>query len=248
MSLLLDIFRCPNVRMCLENPQLEHPCSQIVSSQESVSMDDHQMPEPWMGNLAKAPILFLGSNPSIGTDHEYPAWSAPDDEVEDYFDNHFGNGRKEWTKDGVYYLRTDGKPRKVLYWTEVKKRAVELLEHNDVRAGIDYALSEVVLCKSKGQKGVKQAVEECASRYLPRIVGESESRVIVSLGKFAERTVRNTFGINDEVKVEGPVDVARRERWFTFLPHPAAWTTNLGVSFEGNLSPQEITQLRDVLK
>ena len=246
MSLLLDIFRCPNVTTCLETRDSDHPCSRIVQDQGSASLEDHQMPEPWMGDLAAAPVLFLGSNPSIGTDHEYPSSLAPDVEIESFFTDHFGNGLKEWTRDGVSAVGTDGKARKVWHWTQVKQRAMELLESGDVTAGVDYALAEVVHCKSKSEKGVKEAVDECASRYLYRLVAESGAKVVVSLGRTAERAVRHMFLIPDETKVHGPVQLRGRKRWFAFLPHPSARVSD--VSFEGNLSPVELRQLRSYLK
>jgi len=54
MSLLLDIFRCPNVRTCLESGDSDHPCSRIVQDQGSASFEDYQMPEPWMGKRSEA--------------------------------------------------------------------------------------------------------------------------------------------------------------------------------------------------
>ena len=246
MSLLLEIFRCPNVRTGLENRDSDHPCSRIVQDQGSASLEEHQMPEPWMGNLVTAPILFLGSNPSIGTDHEYPSSLSPGVEIESFFTDRFGGGLKEWTRDGVSVVGTDGKARKVWHWTQVKKRAMELLEKGDVTAGVDYALSEVVHCKSKREKGVKEAVDECASRYLYRLVADSGAKVVVSLGRKAERTVRQMFLIPDETKVHGPVQLKGRKRLFAFLPHPSARKPD--VSFEGNLSPLELSQLRTYLK
>ncbi|MCH7745362.1 MAG: hypothetical protein IIC84_04730, partial [Chloroflexi bacterium] len=131
------------------------------------------MPEPYMGNLRGAPILFLGSNPSIGYDHEYPSAVAKDDEIDDFFTNHFEGGQKEWTQEGSYVNRLDGNRAWVPYWAEVKKRAMELLERDDVRPGVDYALSEVVHCKSKGQVGVSKDLDECSTRYLMSLVEES---------------------------------------------------------------------------
>jgi hypothetical protein len=63
----------------------------------------------------------------------------------------------------------------------------------------------------------------------------------------AERTVRKMFSLPDGVKVHGPVDVGGRTRWFGFLPHPGAWAPPLGYSFESNLSPEELKQLRACL-
>ena len=248
MSLLLEIFQCPNVRSCLENRDSDHPCSRIVQEQGCTSAKDHMMPEPWMGNLKKAPILFLGPNPKLGTGYEYPSWDDPNDQIEDFFNNHFGNGLKEWTKDGVRYITADGKDHANKYWAATRRLALELLETGDAIAGITYALSEVVHCASVSEnKALADAVNECSALYLSRVVAESGAKVVVCLGRVAERTVRQIFTLPDEVKVHGPVDVGGLRRWFGFLPHPSAWPP-LRCSFEGNLSPEELKQLRDCLK
>ncbi len=67
-ELLLRIARCPIVDRCL-NGDTTHPCSTIVRSQGTDSLDDFHAPEPWSGRLSIAPIWFLSSNPSIGKAH-----------------------------------------------------------------------------------------------------------------------------------------------------------------------------------
>ena len=249
MGLLREIFRCPNVQPCFENRELDHPCRRIVQEQSAQSIEDYMMPEPWMGNLATAPILFLGPNPKLGTGYEYPSLRDPDDEIQDFFNNHFGGGRKEWTKDGVRYITTEGKDYSNGYWTAVRDRTVELVRPNYATAGVTYALSEVVHCPTVGEnKALREAIEECSSRYLRRIISESGAKVIVSMGKVAERTIKQLYRVGDELKTFGPIKVGTLMRWFAFLPHPSSWKPPLGYSFEGNLSPQELKQLRDCLK
>lgn len=248
MGILHEIFRCSNVQVCLSNNNSDHPCSTIVQYQQSATQAEHQMPEPYMGDLCGAPILFLGSNPSIGYDHEYPSAVANDDEIYDFFTNHFGGGRKEWVQEGKFVIGLDGKRKVVSYWAEVKKRAMELLERDDVRPGVDYALSEVVHCKSKSQVGVSKALDECSTRYLLRLVEESGAKVVVTLGRFTERAVRRFFEIPLDAKVYGSTNVGSSPTLFTFLPHPSSWTTNLGVSLAGNLSQQELERLQNALR
>jgi hypothetical protein len=88
-ALLLEIARCPHVRNCITNPDAVHPCSEIVRAQESKLLDHHQVPEPWLGNLATAPLLFISSNPSISSTEDYPRWSRSDDEILSYFNERF---------------------------------------------------------------------------------------------------------------------------------------------------------------
>jgi hypothetical protein len=93
-SLLLEIATRPVVQCCLEQPEQSHPCAELVRSQGAVTLADFQLPEPWSGPIATAPILFVSSNPSISRsdppsdlDEEYPTWSAtwPDTSVVDFF-------------------------------------------------------------------------------------------------------------------------------------------------------------------
>lgn len=221
--LLTEIFRCPNVRLCINLSDGEsHPCKEIVELQRSDSVDTHDLPEPWMGRLEVAPILFIGSNPNAGADSAYPRWSDANDDVVDYFDNHFGGGRASWVEDGVRLMNPDGtKGRLVPYWRGVRRRAEELLERG-VRPGIDYALTEVVHCKSSKQQGVTTAsVQECGSRYFDRMLELSAAKVVFVMGQAAHRHVQMQLGVT--VKQGEIRDEANRT--FVFLHHPTAWKT-----------------------
>jgi hypothetical protein len=248
-KLLMEIARCPIVQHCIRNPDTNHPCAQIVRSQNAVTFDDHQVPEPWTGHLASAPILFFGSNPSISILEQYPRWSSPDDLIEDFFDNRFGGGQKEWIKDGRFSLGQDGTHSKewVRFWAAVRQRAAELLVKpaSDVRPGIDYAMSEVVHCKSRKEIGVRDAFDTCVNRYLRRVVEESGAKVIVGLGNYAAAAITHTFNIPNGADVFGPVDAGGSERTFAFLPHPNAHKIR---SFAGCFTNVQIEALQALLK
>src|SRR5256885_16253549 len=73
-QLLTTIARCPVVKTCLTDPSPTHTCSQIVLYQwPEVPFEqrlerwrsEHHVPEPWVGHLETAPLLFLSSNPSL---------------------------------------------------------------------------------------------------------------------------------------------------------------------------------------
>jgi hypothetical protein len=91
----------------------------------------------------------------------YPNWDWSSTEVYDYFNNRFGGGDKNWIISGTKSLQIDGTySRATRFWAEVKKRSIELL-HRDVIPGLDYALTEIVHCKSRKQMGVKQSQKQC---------------------------------------------------------------------------------------
>ncbi len=92
----------------------------------------------------------------------------------------------------------------------------------DVEPGTDYALTEVVHCKSKSEIGVREAEDFCASRYFSRIVSVSGARIIVVLGKPARKVFETELGFPKEGIMHGPTRLSGRERIVTFLPHPNA--------------------------
>lgn len=246
MDLLQEIAHCPNVEDCKAHPHSSHPCAAIVAVQDSLPLAAHQLPAPWSGHLEIAPILFLGSNPSITNEEENPVGSWSDEQIADFFTNQFGGGRKEWIRDGRYWLAKDGthSNRPVAFWSAIRRRAAELMEVNVtvVQPGIDYCTSVVVHCKSRDEIGVAAAFDTCVGRYLARMVSQSGARIVVSLGVYAARAVRQTFDVPSDVKTFGPFEVGQNARMFTFLPHPAA--RSLPKMFANNLSADELDRLR----
>lgn len=192
-SLLIEIARCPNVKLCLDQPNNNHhPCSKIVSAQNT-TIDAFHLPEPWNGEIDTAPILFVSSNPSINANELYPSWSWSDSQVIDNFNNRFS---KNWVKveNNRYYPKlNDGTYAKAnTYWGKVRNHA-EIIMQRKVVAGKDFALTEVVHCKSVNEIGVKEAILECG-KYLPKILELSQASVIVVVGKKADPIVKNYMG------------------------------------------------------
>ena len=182
-------------------------------------MAELQVPEPWSGDLEGAPVLFLSSNPSISTAEVYPRWEWADEEIADFFGGRFGGGRRQWIKDGTKSLRPDGSyGRATAFWAAVRQRAIELLQR-DVRPGVDYALTEIVHCKSKSEIGVAAARKRCVPRYLRRVLTSAAARVIVVLGKPAQQAVQEEFNISADALIHGPKALCGRERMLAFLPH-----------------------------
>jgi hypothetical protein len=240
-ELLFQITRCPIVNVAFHS-QTTHPCRKIIESQNAASLSTFQLSEPWNGLLETAPILFLSSNPSIDSTEEYPTWSTPDDVVEDFFSNRFAGKQKEWVKDGNHFLKTDGfYSDAVKFWSAVRKRAEELFQRN-VIPGIDYALSEVVHCKSRQEIGVVDAMDFCSKRYLKEILSISGAVVIVILGDKAKMALKNALNISEsEINGSTLVQIGGRERYVCFLPHPNAWKKK---TFESVLSPDVLMLLR----
>ena len=244
MNLLLEIARCPNVSTCFRDPQTTHPCSNIVASQQAASLDVYHVPEPWNGQIERAPLLFISSNPSFNKKEEFPLQSWDDSSITDYFTHRFGGGRKLWVKKGTIGLLPDGTYAKpTLFWRAVKQRAKELLER-PVKPGVDYALTEVVHCKSRRQKGVDEALNECSQRYLKRTIEISGAGVIVVLGRVARVVTKGFYDIPQETHLSIPIEIGSKNRIFLFLPHPSAPTHN---TFFDHYSIEELNQIRSHL-
>ena len=195
-ELLLEIAKCPVALTCLRE-RTAHPCSTIVESQKTDEIDFH-VPEPWSGHIVGAPLLFLSSNPSIGRPTEtnpigeaYPRFSWPDEQTVSFFQERFDG---YWIRDGNKSRQDDGSypSHGTAFWSAVRNRAHELLG-GEPRPGFDYALSEVVHCKSISEQGVWSALETCTGLYLRRVLEAAGAPVIVVMGETAAYAVRKEF-------------------------------------------------------
>jgi hypothetical protein len=201
-----------------------------------------QVPEGWAGNLATARVVFLSSNPSIsehGGDHgaasaeRYPRADWADDDIADFMTRRFTPdagytvGDRFMCQDGTYA------PQPVRFWSQVRRRAEELLGY-PADPDRDYVMTEIVHCKSKGEVGVMSAAGLCARRYLDRVVGLSDARLIVVLGSKARDRLRpilrldETFGsksaVGDERANVAICDIGGARRVLCYLWHPTSMT------------------------
>lgn len=201
--LLLQIARCPNLGL--------GACAKVAAVQAGFA--DRQVPEPWNGDLAHAPILFVSSNPSISEIEDYPSPGWTDDAIADFFEHRYGR----WMADGTKGLRKDGTRGKANpFLSSVRKTAERLLDRPPV-PGIDYAVTEVVHCKSKAEEGVSEALNECTRRYLGRILEAAGAEVVVVLGDRANVALgARPIGLHASIELGG------RPRLLLVLPHPNA--------------------------
>lgn len=244
MDLLVEITHCPIAEAIFANPALINPCKEIVLSQGVEKIYDFQVPEPWSGQIKSAPLLFLSSNPSISMGEQYPLWSWSEDARRDFFSNRFGTGRKLWVCEGKSSLQKDGTYSKpVAFWAFVKRRAVELFKR-DAIPGVDYALSEVVHCKSLREFGVKAALTQCTERYLEKVIAESRAVIVVVLGSIAKYAMTSIYNLSGDQEPLKPVSLAGRKRYVVCLPHPNARKPR---TFKVVLSEPVLKRLQELL-
>ena len=249
-ELLLKIARCPIVERCL-NGETGHGCSKIVLSQGADSTSEFQSPEPWSGHLSLAPILFLSSNPSIGPAayDQYPRATWDDEPIIESFEYRFGGRPRSSIEQGIYHA-SPASPRGrrgVKFWIAVRARAAEILEKptSQLVPGTDYALSEVVRCKSRDEVGVAEALATCVREYLEPTLEASVASLIVVLGAQARRVISDRYGLESGVLVHGPLQVASRLRQIAFLPHPSGRAPRK--TFSGCLDPSDVKRLKQWL-
>jgi hypothetical protein len=189
-----------------------HPCHKVVITQNVMLQGSENMrrrPEPWVGNLQNSKVLFISSNPSISDDPDvsirenFPTFSISEDESADFFINRFdGNSEtphatfnyKKFANflfrsyDGKYRGKGNSFDKPIETWQGVYERAKEILGE-DCDPTENYALTEVVKCKSKKEEGVKEASATCVDKWMQRVMDASPAKLIVIIGAPA----RNNF-------------------------------------------------------
>jgi hypothetical protein len=224
-SLAIRIARCDDLPRARSDAN--HPCHRIASHQRTSSDQEHwQVPEPWRGQLDRAPLLFISSNPSIDQNDDCPWDFDPDERITSYFDTGgiASNFPRSTSRDGTVSSRN------VPFWVSVNARAKELFDRDLVRPGIDYAISEVVHCKSTREIGVSEACGHCTGKFLGDLLRVSDAAVVVTLGRHAAQAL-STVHLRDSVLRIG-------------LPHPNARTERTAGAC---LSPAELQAVRKAL-
>lgn len=216
-KLLEKISTCENIKKCLEG-DTSNPCYKIINNQEK---ENFQLPEPWNGDLEKAPVIILGSNPSINENEMYPDSSWNTDEKFQFHSERFSG---KWTKDQKYVMLKDGSydTKAVRFWSSVKNRVKEIYTKDKILLGDDLCMIEIVKCKSRKEFEVKECMFECSERYMNEILQFSNAEVILCLGKIAETFVKDFYKLDDRKIVED-VEIAGKKRTVIFIPHPSSF-------------------------
>lgn len=254
-ELSLQIARCSNVRSALADSR--HPCSRVVGTQCDTT--DRQLPEPWFGNIAGARLVFVSSNPSIddapgGEGEDYPVAGWSDERVARWFVDRVAPGCERpavsyqtpgvknffvLCRDGSYrgFQKNRSKPQ--LTWANTHRVAQEILGE-EAHPGVNYAITEVVHCKSKNAVGVKQAAMTCSEKWLDRIMhlAGSCNVVVLSGAQVRDNWARRFFaevpvGFGRRANGEEGAAVAARDLFvssqlggrrmlFVYLPHAAS--------------------------
>ena len=228
-ELLLSIARCPE--LAIARTDRAHPCSKIAGVQPG---GVYQVPEPWSGHIEEAPILFISSNPSIDEDEHFPTPSWSQTDTIDYF-------KRRFDLDADYISKQSY--NKVRFWTGVRARAKEILKREAV-PGQDFALTELVHCKSRKEHGVREALSLCSKRWLADIMEHSGSRIVILLGVSARDTCAQLWKLDGPEYVHFNIPIAGRNRAVVILPHPNAYEKKTIVS---RVTPVQLKRLNSLL-
>jgi hypothetical protein len=217
-----SVSRCPNVRACFQS-DAPNPCRAIVDYQKrmwnAATYEQFQVPEGWVGQIDKARILFVASNPSIGDD-DHARGDSDDETIWESHNLAFGGGSRPYILDGIKTTMPDGTPgHTVRYWCSIRARARELIP--DAVPGTDYAITEVVHCKSRHEIGVHEAADECFEKHFANVMSVAAARVIVALGAFAWKRFLNGASSPPPEPIEQ--EYGGRKRTVVFLPHPSSF-------------------------
>lgn len=173
-------------KICLEQ---KNEFDNLRDEQVQFSKETFHMPEPWNGNLSKAKILFVSSNPSFDINETTPELARKENkevlpkiisdpekddpeteralkEAEDFFENRFCHKEYKnptWTsilKHAGYLLKKTSSIEPIGNITEKQKEEIASC----------IALTEVVHCKSEGEKGVQEALETCYNKHTRAVI------------------------------------------------------------------------------
>lgn len=146
-------------------------------------------------------MVFLSSNPSIstvadgqppGTAEAYPVAGCSDDHIADYLGRRFDPAvlPRPFVRDN-HYLQLDGQyaVRPTRFWVSINKRATEILGPG-ADPSRNYAMTEIVHCKSTGERGVTEAAPTCTGHYLDAIFRLTAAPVVVVVGKQAHAMLK----------------------------------------------------------
>ena len=238
VSLLAQqICDCSEVQNALSNSS--HPCSKVVKVQNEMVAGDESMrqrPEPWIGDIQNSRVLFLSSNPGISDSSDldsresFPTYKDSAAESADFFTRRFDqthipilatfNHPSEPNflvrcNDGKYRSGMKNERRPQATWQGIHDLATSILG-TECDPNFDYALTEIVHCKSKMAEGVEEASSMCVDVWLTKIFAVATAPVIVVIGSKArdyfaisQLGFRSDFG-SDKNKVYK--DLSQRER------------------------------------
>lgn len=190
-------------------------CHSLYDSQHVASIQDFQIPEPWNGDIVNAPILFLGINPGFTSDELYPKTGDPywtrtpgvldATKVENFFECRFNGVYVTHSNGHKFSIKTISQQFRELkgrtFWGYIKSIADKILNTRTTRPGIDFAITEIVHCKSKNIACISpRCYDMCIKKHFNGILSLAQNlQYIVIVGHQARVRISKHFGIASPV-------------------------------------------------
>lgn len=236
-KLLIEIARCENFIACKGTA-----CEKIVAFQDQ---PDRQLPEPWNGDIENCKILFISSNPSINEKEIYPLLNWNDSDIIDFFQNRFSS-RKEYVKNYLYPKQKEGYSKTwIRYWGFIRSMSRTLLNKQNVVPGEDYAILEIVRCKSHKEIGVVDARDVCVEKFLNRTLLLSKAKVFVAVGDKSRDVLKEILGVSFNENSYAVTSIGGIERIIFATPHSNARKKR---KLETILSEESIRKIQEKLR
>jgi len=192
-------------------------------------------------------ILFISSNPSINENELFPLENWPDSQIIDFFQNRFslsGNYVKNYLYP-KHIKENEYAENWIRYWGFIRSIARKLLDTWDVVPGSDYAMMEIVRCKSHHETGVNAALDICAEKYLARTLAISKAKVIVAVGDKSRDMLAKKLGIDFIENSHIEVLIQGVKRIIFSTPHSNARKKR---NLESIISLESMNYLKDSLR
>jgi uracil-DNA glycosylase len=221
INVFKDIIYCPNIELYYNKK--DTICNDIIGFQQGVQKASFQIPEPFCGEIDKAKILIIGSNPSIDLKQNelFPTYEWDENRIIEYFYKRY----EKYIENGTKKIMKNGKYRTVQYWSGINVRVKEIFEliNKEFIPGIDYCLTEIVHCKSNHEFGIKKAVNYC-NKYLKEIIKLSPASLLMIVGKTAKKSFCKQYELEKYLnkKVSDSENIEGKERLIYFIPAPNA--------------------------
>jgi hypothetical protein len=117
IDLLSAVLGCRYIEEHFDRGSSE--CSPVIQEQGTADRFKFQVPEASSGAISTAPILFIGSNPSIDVDEDFPTYNWSDAKIQDFFEHRFDSAN-EWVRDGVRVrCKSGGFGKRVKTWGQI---------------------------------------------------------------------------------------------------------------------------------
>lgn len=229
-----DIINCG---LC-NAPNTNSVCNPLYRSQSCSTLQDFQIPEPWNGDIINAPILFVGLNPGFTKDELYPKvgntyWSQSNGaidiaKVEDFFENRFNGFYVKHSNGRRFRIMTTSLQEKIIrgrtFWGYIKSVADKILNTSNSNPGVDFAITEIVHCKSKNIACIPaKCYEECLNKHFDNILSIAQNlKFIVIIGQPARERISKHLGIASPDKYQWyNIKIYNRSIQIIFVDHNA---------------------------